>query len=124
MDPTSIERWELLVKEYPKIADHISNSILKMFELSTLDEKTTQLVYIAVMACLDYPPAMRYHVPMAIDAGLGELGCHGILITRNFGRRVRISKVFTDLPLMPDKSVEFGVREMCEFCRKCAKACP
>ena len=69
MDPASTERWELLVKEYPQIAEHISNSILKMFELSTLDEKTTQLVYIAVMASLDYPPAMRYHVPMALDAG-------------------------------------------------------
>jgi reductive dehalogenase len=63
-------------------------------------------------------------IPMAIDAGLGELGRHGILITRKFGPRVRISKVFTDLPLIPNKSVEFGVREMCEVCRKCAKACP
>jgi len=63
-------------------------------------------------------------IPMAIDAGLGELGRHGILTTRRYGPRVRISKVFTDMPLVPDTPVEFGVREMCEVCRKCAKACP
>ena len=69
MDPTSTERWELLVKECPQIAKHISGSIMKMLELSTLDNKTAQLVYIAVMASLDYPPAMRYHVTMALEAG-------------------------------------------------------
>ena len=41
-----------------------------------------------------------------------------------FGPRVRISKVFTNLPLVPDKPIEFGVRQMCEVCGKCAKACP
>ena len=40
-----------------------------MLKLSTLDEKTAQLVYIAAMTALDYPPAMRYHVPMALEAG-------------------------------------------------------
>jgi reductive dehalogenase len=63
-------------------------------------------------------------IPMAVDAGLGELGRHGILITKKYGPRVRISKVLTDLPLIPDKPVEFGVREMCEVCRKCATSCP
>ncbi len=63
-------------------------------------------------------------VPMAIDAGLGELGRNGILITPKFGPRVRISKIFTDLPLVPDKPIELGVREMCEVCGKCAKSCP
>ena len=63
-------------------------------------------------------------VPMAVDAGLGELGRHGILIAPRFGPRVRISKVLTDLPLIPDKPIDIGVREMCEVCGKCAKACP
>lgn len=63
-------------------------------------------------------------IPMAVDAGLGELGRHGILIAPRFGPRVRISKVLTDLPLIPDKPVEIGVREMCQVCRKCAEACP
>lgn len=63
-------------------------------------------------------------IPMAVDAGLGELGRHGLLITQKFGPRVRISKVLTNLPLVPDEAIEFGVREMCDFCSRCAKACP
>ena len=63
-------------------------------------------------------------IPIAIDAGLGELSRAGIMITREFGPRVRISKVFTDLPLVPDKPVEFGVWDFCMKCGKCAENCP
>ena len=63
-------------------------------------------------------------IPLAIDAGLGELGRNGLLITKEFGPRVRISKVFTDLPLVPDGPVDFGVTRFCLACEKCAKNCP
>ncbi len=62
--------------------------------------------------------------PLAVDAGLGELGRHGMVITKNFGPRVRLSKVFTDLPLAHDEPVEFGVTEFCYSCKKCAENCP
>jgi len=62
-------------------------------------------------------------IPLAIDAGLGELGRNGLLITPEYGPCVRICKVFTDLPLEPDKSIEFGVTKFCKKCRKCADAC-
>ena len=63
-------------------------------------------------------------IPLAIDAGLGELGRNGLLITPEFGPRARLSKVFTDLPLVPDEPIEFGVVEFCEKCETCAKYCP
>jgi reductive dehalogenase len=63
-------------------------------------------------------------VPLAIDAGLGELSRAGILITPEYGPRVRISKIFTDLPLLPDKPIEFGVWDFCRICGKCATNCP
>jgi epoxyqueuosine reductase len=63
-------------------------------------------------------------IPLAIDAGLGQLGRNGLLITERFGPRVRLSKVFTDLPLVPDKPIEFGVTEFCNSCRRCAENCP
>jgi len=63
-------------------------------------------------------------IPLAIDAGLGELGRNGLLITEKFGPRVRLSKVFTDLPLVPDRPMEFGVAEFCSRCRRCAENCP
>ena len=63
-------------------------------------------------------------IPMAVDAGLGELGRNGQLITREYGPRVRISKVFTNLPLVPDSPIDIGVQGFCEHCELCAKHCP
>jgi reductive dehalogenase len=63
-------------------------------------------------------------IPCAIDAGLGELGRNGMLITEKFGPRVRISKVLTDLPLVADTPIEFGVAEFCATCKRCAEECP
>jgi ferredoxin len=63
-------------------------------------------------------------IPLAIDAGLGELGRNGLLITPQFGPRVRLCKVLTNLPLKLDKPIDFGVEEYCEKCKKCLKNCP
>ncbi|MCG8347582.1 MAG: reductive dehalogenase [Chloroflexales bacterium] len=63
-------------------------------------------------------------IPMAVDAGLGELGRHGLLITTKYGPRVRLAKVLTDLPLLTDRPISFGVTEFCAVCGKCAEQCP
>ncbi len=62
-------------------------------------------------------------IPLAIDAGLGQLGRNGLLITPQFGSRVRLCKIFTDLPLAPDRPIDFGVTETCKQCRQCAELC-
>ena len=64
------------------------------------------------------------NVPLAIDAGLGQMGRHVKLINPLFGSRCRISKVITDLPLAVDKPIDFGVTEFCSQCKKCAEYCP
>ena len=63
-------------------------------------------------------------IPLAVEAGLGELGRNGILITDKFGPRVRLCKVFTNLPLIPDTPRFFGVERFCALCKKCAQFCP
>ena len=63
-------------------------------------------------------------IPLAMAAGLGELGRMGLLITRQFDPRVRICKVFTDMPLEFDDYSPFGVTEFCKSCKKCAERCP
>ncbi|MEM2134188.1 MAG: reductive dehalogenase [Candidatus Jordarchaeaceae archaeon] len=63
-------------------------------------------------------------IPLAISAGLGQLGRSGLLITPEFGPAVRICKVLTNMPLKNDKPIDFGVTEYCQKCRRCAEHCP
>lgn len=79
-----------------------------------------QLGYHAMALANEY----ALNIPLAIDAGLGELGRHGLLITEQFGPRLRLCKVFTDLPLEVDSPIDIGVQHFCETCRRCAEACP
>ncbi len=62
--------------------------------------------------------------PLAVAAGLGELGRFGYLISRRLGSRIRLGAVLTDLPLVPAEPVSFGVVDFCRQCRRCAESCP
>ncbi len=65
--------------------------------------------------------------PLAVAAGLGELGRLGYFISRRKGARVRLGAVTTDLPLIPNApegARGFGAREFCEVCKRCADICP
>ena len=62
-------------------------------------------------------------IPLAVDAGLGQLGRHGLLINPKVGARCRISKIFTDLPLEPAGAVDSGITEFCNACLKCVPKC-
>jgi len=62
---------------------------------------------------------------VAKDAGLGEIGRMGLLMTPKQGPRVRIAVVTTDIPLLPDMLEEDkSMIDFCELCKKCAKVCP
>ena len=61
------------------------------------------------------------HKTAATRAGLGWIGRHCQLITRNFGPWVRLGTVFTDMPLPYGQPVE---RSFCGRCKLCVDACP
>jgi hypothetical protein len=62
---------------------------------------------------------------VARDAGLGEIGRMGILMTPNLGPRVRLGVVTTNLPLIPDKQrYDASILDFCRICVKCAINCP
>ena len=63
-------------------------------------------------------------IPYAIKAGLGEYGRNQMVITPEYGPRVRFSKIFTSLPLEMDYPKSLGIKEYCNSCTKCASACP
>ncbi len=80
---------------------------------------------------LGYPARWHaYHrmelnpLPLAIRAGLGELGRNGMLIHEKYGSRLHLMVVTTDLPLVVDAPVDIAVEEFCRYCKKCARTCP
>ena len=62
--------------------------------------------------------------PVAIDAGVGELGRHGVLISKEFGSAMKMSVITTDLPMVRDKKPKLGVDDFCKHCKICAENCP
>lgn len=64
------------------------------------------------------------HIPLAIDAGLGQLGKHGSLICKEYGSGMRIATVLTDLPLARDQPIDIAVDDLCIGCRRCTLDCP
>jgi reductive dehalogenase len=77
-------------------------------------------------------PARAHHlrnylvilVPVAVDAGVGELARCGYVVSRKLGANFRLSCVTTDMPLVHDGPVDIGMQDFCEKCRKCAANCP
>jgi len=63
-------------------------------------------------------------IPYAIKAGLGEYGRNQMVLTPEFGPRVRFSKVFTNLPLVTAVPKPLGLTAYCHSCSVCADACP
>jgi len=61
---------------------------------------------------------------VAEAAGLGQIGRHGLLITKEFGSRVRLGAVTTNMPLISDKRQDLGIPEFCELCENCTQTCP
>ncbi|MFQ6014264.1 MAG: reductive dehalogenase [Anaerolineae bacterium] len=62
--------------------------------------------------------------PIAADAGLGEIGRIGILMSPQYGPRMRLGVVTTDMPLTVDRPLTYGIQDFCERCLKCAYNCP
>ena len=81
---------------------------------------------------LGYPArahhARNYQVvvpPILLWAGLGEMCRFGDVVLNPFlGPRFKAAVVTTDLPLVPDKPIDFGLQDFCNTCMKCARECP
>ena len=69
---------------------------------------------------------LTLYPPMAQAAGLGWLGMHGLLITPEFGPRVRIAAVFTSIEDLPDTDTagHAWIDDFCHECVKCVRQCP
>ena len=119
----AIEMDHDLIQTVPSALSGVATGMgysLETAALLSIAQFIRHLGYQAV-ACLN---DTALSVPLAVQAGLGEYGRNGLLITKEFGPRHRLGKIFTDLPLVSDRPLRFGVREFCEICQRCAGACP
>jgi reductive dehalogenase len=115
--------------ELVSTAPHTPTVISSMSNYAQGATIATQLAaYIANMGFSATANHVRHYdaalVPLAVDAGLGETGRLGYLMTKDFGPRVRLAAVTTDLELVADSPVDIGVEDFCKICKKCANCCP
>ncbi len=78
-------------------------------------------------AARPHTPGTSYDLmvpPILVDAGLGEQGRPSIVITPELGNNFRPAIITTNLPLKPDKPIDFGVQRFCKTCKICAENCP
>ncbi len=64
--------------------------------------------------------------PLAQRAGIGWVGTHGLLITPEYGPRVRLAAVYTSIQNLPfsEGNVHEWIDEYCKVCGLCIKQCP
>jgi epoxyqueuosine reductase QueG len=63
-------------------------------------------------------------VPLAYDAGLGQIGMTNHIVTKEHGNRIRLGAVFTTLEVDIDQPIDFGLTEFCKKCALCLLNCP
>lgn len=62
--------------------------------------------------------------PYFVDAGLGQMGANGQMLSPHCGSRVRLMVVLTDAPMRYDEPVDYGIPRLCEECQVCVQRCP
>ena len=106
------------------------NSLLdaKAYELSLfLNEKGFSSIYIPrdgygdIDVLLKKPLAFFSHRHAAYLAGMGSFGQNNVILTPEFGPRIRFTSIFTSAELKSDKMLG---DDLCTRCLRCMNCCP
>ncbi len=62
--------------------------------------------------------------PLLLAAGIGEVSRVGIILNPFLGLGYKAAAVLTNMPILPDKPIDFGLQEFCQNCQICAEVCP
>jgi reductive dehalogenase len=62
--------------------------------------------------------------PLLLAAGIGEVSRAGIILNPFLGLGYKAAAVLTDMPILPDKPIDFGLQSFCQNCKICAENCP
>ncbi len=63
-------------------------------------------------------------IAMFVQAGLGQLGANGQLLSPHFGSRARLMMITTDARVTYDEPVDYGIHNFCQLCQVCVNRCP
>lgn len=77
--------------------------------------------YAGIEALVKNPVAFFSHRHAALLAGLGTFGVNNMLLTPQFGPRVRFGSIFTAAEL---PSASLTKEELCTRCMRCVRMCP
>jgi epoxyqueuosine reductase len=77
--------------------------------------------YGSIKVLLENPIAFFSHRHAALLSGLGSFGVSNMILTPEFGPRVRFGSVFTAAELPPDPVME---KQLCTRCMRCVEMCP
>jgi epoxyqueuosine reductase len=106
------------------------NSLLdsKAYEIANfLNEKGFSSIYLPrdgygdIKILIGNPFAFFSHKHAAYLAGLGSFGHNNVLLTPEFGPRVRFTSIFTSAEIEPDP---LSSKDLCTHCLLCVKNCP
>jgi len=62
--------------------------------------------------------------PLLLAAGIGEVSRAGIILNPFLGLAFKAAAVLTDMPIVADKPIDFGLQRFCQDCKICAENCP
>jgi ferredoxin len=60
----------------------------------------------------------------AVEAGIGQMGVNGQLLTPVAGSRIRMALISTVAELAHDHPVDYGINGICDRCQVCVRRCP
>ena len=85
----------------------------------------------------DYIRSLGYHAqiqsandaaspvhPMFVQAGMGQMGAMGYMLSPHFGSRHRLMLITTEAIVSYDEPVDYGIHAFCTICQVCVNRCP
>jgi epoxyqueuosine reductase len=118
---TLVDKPNLLYKHHYREANELLDSVA--FRMTALVEDWNyRALAVAASQTIDWSRQIAHlsHKKVAALAGLGWLGRNNLLVTPQYGSRVRLVTVLTNMPLRTDRPLPDG----CGTCRDCLAVCP
>ena len=96
------------------------------FDQGPLTAELLSFIHSLGYRCQVSGPTWHYGpmIPMFVQAGLGQLGANGQLLSPHFGSRARLQIIYTDANLTLDSPIDYVIHSFCQECKVCVDRCP